>query len=76
MNAEREILDSAEAKRSGILEYSNRIIALIKQGHLDLDAQRHAEIELSRALSILVGAHTEAYRNANNNLLKKWDLNA
>lgn len=76
MNADREILDSAETRRSGILEYSNRIIALIKQGHLDLDAQRHAEIELSRALSILVVAHTEAYRNANNNLLKKWDLNA
>jgi len=76
MNADREILDSAEVKRSGILEYSNRIIAMIKQGHLDLDAQRHAEIGLSRALSILVDAHTESYRNANNNLLKKWDLNA
>lgn len=76
MNADHEVLDSAEQKRAGIMEYSNRIVALIRQGHVDIDGQKQAERGLTRVLSMLISVHTNAYRNANNNLLKKWDLNA
>lgn len=76
MNAEHSLIARIEDKRSSIREYSDRIVALLKQGHIDIEGQQTLEMDMVRALNMLMEAHTNAYRNANNNLLKKWDLNA
>lgn len=76
MSVTDEQISRVEKKRALIREEMDRIVALVKQDHLDDRTIEHVESHLDAINAKLIVLHTKCYRNANNNMLKNWDLDA
>lgn len=76
MTLDDELVKRIESKRSLIRDYADKIVALAKQGHIDALYASQLERELDSIYMSMSDLHVKTYRNANNNLLKKWDLDA
>lgn len=76
MSVTDEQITRVEKKRALIRDEIDRIVVLVKQDHLDDKMIEQVESNLDAINAKLITLHTKCYRNANNNMLRKWDLDA